>query len=327
MTVRVGICSTAHTNAEVYGSLLSEMPEVDLVGISDENPGRGRQRAAAVGVPLLSRSALFDAADGVLVCSPTVDHEAIFEEAIGDDVAVLTEKPLATTVATARRIRDRASEAGLLAGMAYPIRFSRSMHWARAAYREGRLGDLVAVSAINRGRMPGGWFADPDLAGGGAVMDHTEHIVDTVHWLLDERVVEVYADLATRFHDIPVEDVNLLSMELERGAPFVLDGSWSTPDEDPFWGDATVELVGTDDAIAADTFGQRLSHVQESRARTTESVYWGADPNVGLLRDFVVAIQEHRQPRATLDTGVESVAVMEAAYESAERGEPVDVRY
>jgi predicted dehydrogenase len=30
--------------------------------------------------------------------------------------------------------------------------------------------------------MPGGWFCDPLLAGGGAVIDHTVHVIDLLRW-------------------------------------------------------------------------------------------------------------------------------------------------
>ncbi len=328
MTARIGICSTAHVNAEVYAALLAQHPDVDLVGLSDENPERARYRANAVGTTPLSPQEVVQRADGVFICSPTAAHGGLFDLAIEHGVGVLCEKPLATSAAEARDIRDKCADAGIVAGMAMPLRFSQPITTLKRAYERGDIGTLQAVAGTNRGRMPGGWFTDPDLAGGGAVMDHTDHIVDAVKWVTGVRVAEVYAEIGTRFYDVPVEDVNLLSMELTDGSTFVLDGSWSTPTENVFWGDARVELIGSADVMVADCFSQQYSHVRDTgQARGVKSVYWGADPNNALIRDFVTALAEGRDPRMTLSDSVETVAVMEAAYESVERGEPVEVEY
>ena len=202
------------------------------------------------------------------------------------------------------------------------------MRRLKERYEAGELGDLVAVSGVNRGRMPGGWFVNPTLAGGGAAADHTDHIVDVVRWLTGEEITNVYAEMDTRFYDISVEDVNLLSMELTNGASFILDGSWSTPQESPFWGDAQVELVGTEGTLTADCFGQQYTHISDTNhGNHNESLYWGADPNNELLNDFVDAIRTAREPVTPMDEAVRTAAVIEAAYESVERNDIVEVTY
>ncbi|WP_248906272.1 Gfo/Idh/MocA family protein [Halocatena marina] len=328
MTVRIGICSTAHVNAEVYAALVSQLPGADLVGLSDDKPERARRQANAVGVSVLSHRELLRRVDGVVICSPTAVHDELITLALDHDVAILCEKPLATALSEAKTIRERCVRSDLVTGMAMPIRCSRPMRRLKERYESGDLGDLVAVSGINRGRMPGGWFVDPDLAGGGAVADHTDHIVDVVRWLTGEEIREVYAETATQFYDIPVEDVNLLSMELTGGASFLLDGSWSTPQANPFWGDAAVELIGTEKTLSADCFGHQFRHTRDTgHGKPVESVYWGADPNNALLRDFVESILTGREPVTPVEDAVRTVAVIAAAYESVERGEPVEVTY
>ncbi|MUV56968.1 Gfo/Idh/MocA family protein [Halogeometricum sp. CBA1124] len=328
MTVRVGICSTAHVNAEVYAALLAKLPDVDLVGVSEQTRERAHKLAGTVGTAAMTHRELVRAADGVVVCSPTAVHEELVDLALRHDVAVLCEKPLATSLSTAKAIRDRCAKRDLPTGMAMPIRHSRPMARLKERYEAGSIGELVSVSGTNRGRMPGGWFVDPELAGGGAVADHTDHIVDVVRWITSEEVEEVYAETGTRFYELPVEDVNLLSMTLSNGASFFLDGSWSTPQKNPFWGDASVELVGTETTLSGDCFGRRYTHVSDtSKDRSNESIFWGADPNNALLREFVAAIRGEATPATSMDDAVRTAAVIAAAYESAERGEPVEVTY
>ena len=42
---------------------------------------------------------------------------------------------------------------------------------------KGEFGDIVAFRTTNRGQNPGGWFIDEEQSGGGAVLDHTVHMV------------------------------------------------------------------------------------------------------------------------------------------------------
>ncbi|MFB9809121.1 Gfo/Idh/MocA family protein [Haladaptatus pallidirubidus] len=199
------------------------------------------------------------------------------------------------------------------------------MQQLKERYEAGTIGELIAVSGINRGRMPGDGLLIRNWPVG-AVSDHTDHIVDIVRWITGEEVEEVYAETDTRFYDIPVEDVNLLSMTLSNGASFVLDGSWSTPQKNSFWGDARVELVGTQSTLSADCFGYQYTHVKDTaHGKHNESIYWGADPNNALLRDFVASIHGESTPATTVEDAVRTAAVIDAAYESVERGEPVNV--
>lgn len=326
--VRIGLLSTAHPHAGAYVAQLADLEGAELVGVADEDADRGRRFAETHGVEYREADGLLADVDGVAICSANAGHLRWAERAANAGVHVLSEKPLAPTAEDARSVVDVCSDAGVRLGVAMPLRFSVPAREAKRALEDGTVGALEAIVGTNRGKMPGDWFTDPAAAGGGAVMDHTVHIVDLVHWLVGERVAEVYAETGTRFHDIPVEDVNLLSMELADGTQFSLDGSWSRPDNWDFWGDATVSLVGTDATVDVDCFAQKITYTDDREGGDgVQSLYWGTDPNGGLVADFVEAVRDDRPPLITGPEGVEAVAVVEAAYESAERGEPVAVEY
>lgn len=324
MSVRIGVLSAAHVHTDAYASLLGGMDDTELVGVADDNTGRGRETANNHGVEYLNAADLLEQADAAVVCSTNATHREWVGQAAAAGVDVLCEKPLATTPEEARAMVETCEEAGVQLGVAMPLRFSEPVKKAETALENGAVGALHTVSGTNRGRMPGGWFSDPDAAGGGATTDHTVHIVDLVHHLTGSRVAEVYAELDTRFHDIPVEDVNVLSMELEDGTQFLLDGSWSRPDSWRTWGEAGLEFHGEKGSVCVNCFGQRLTHTGSSGEN---AVFWGTNPDTGLITDFIDAVCEDRPPETTGEDGVEAVAVVAAAYESAERGEPVGVEY
>lgn len=327
-TVQIGILSTAHLHAGAYAGQLAGLEGATFVGVADEDEQRGREFASDHDVDFLEADSLLETVDAAIICSTNADHRTWAERAAEAGVHVLSEKPLAPEPAVARDIVDTCAEADVHLGVAMPLRFSLPARKAKDTLEEGALGSLQMISGTNRGKMPGSWFVDPDASGGGAVMDHTVHIVDLVHWLTGERVAEVYAEVGSHFHDLSVEDVNLLSMTLTDGTQFSLDGSWSRPDSWDFWGDATVSLVGTDATVDIDCFAQKAKLTDDTEDGSgVQSLYWGDDPNGGLVADFVDAVRNDRQPEITGREGVDAVAVVEAAYESAERGEPVDVSY
>lgn len=325
MTVSIGICSTAHLHYETYARLLDTMADVEFLGIADEDEKRGRTNADVLDCQYRSPDTLLSAADGVIVCSTNTDHPDWINRAAVYGTDVLSEKPLAPTRDTAETAVRTARDAGIQLGVAMPLRFSEPIRRLVEAYEAGEFGSLRAISGTNRGEMPGGWFVNPEAAGGGAIMDHTSHIVDVVTNFTGEPVVEVHAESGTRFHELPVEDINVLSMELADGTQFLLDGSWSRPAEWPTWGGAALDVLGTDGAMAVDCFEQTLDYVGSRGETDTEALFWGVDPNRRLLGDFVAAVRDARAPETTGDQALHVVDVIEAAYRSIDEGTPVAV--
>ena len=76
-----------------------------------------------------------------------------------------------------------------------PVRYNATVVRAKQMVDEGKLGRILAMKGTNRGRNPGGWFIDPKLSGGGAVMDHTVHVADIMRWITGAEVKDVYAEV------------------------------------------------------------------------------------------------------------------------------------
>lgn len=324
--MKVGILSAAHVHTDAFAAALAARDDVDFAGVVDEDADRGRETADRHGTEYVTDVEAFLAElDAAVICSPNVDHREWIERAVDFGVHVLCEKPLATTVAEAEAIVDVWESSDVEVGVAMPLRHSGPAQRASDQLDAGAIGEVHSISGTNRGQMPGGWFPDPDLSGGGAVMDHTVHIVDLVYHLLGETVADVYAEIGTRFHDIPTEDVNVLSMELSDGTAFLLDGSWSRPDEYHIWGDATVELIGSEGTISVDCTGQRIWHTEDANKAGVRSVNAGTDTTGAMVDDLITAVREDHEMMTTPDEGLLAVAAVEAAYDSARTGEQVEI--
>jgi predicted dehydrogenase len=244
-------------------------------------------------------------------------------------VNVLCEKPLGTTLEDAQAIVDSCDRSGVLLMTAFPMRFSAPLQIVKASLDSGEFGQVYCFNATNQGELPTKhrpWFVDPLLAGGGALMDHTVHLVDIMRWFLGSEVTEIYAQTNRIFHanEVEVETGGLEMISFQDGVFATIDCSWSRPPYWPTWGGLTFEMVTERGAVVVDAFRQNLVVYRQDWQRAGWS-YWGSDSNQAMIAEFVQAIREQRPPLVTGVDGLRAVEVTLAAYRSAESGLPVRV--
>jgi predicted dehydrogenase len=329
--MKIGILSFAHHHAEAYIANLRAIPGVVVCGVADEDPQRGQHFARVHGAPFYaSYAALLESRpDGVIICSENTKHRHLAEMAAAAGVNVLCEKPLATTLADAQAIVGACARAGVLLMTAFPMRFSAPLQEIKARLDGGELGQVFCFNATNQGELPTkhrSWFVDPGLAGGGAIMDHTVHLVDIMRWYLGSEASEVYAQANRIFHadEVEVETGGLEMITFENGVFATIDASWSRPPYWPTWGGLTFEMVTERGAVLVDGFKQNLVVYSHIHQRPTWQ-YWGSDMNQAMVAEFVEAIRAERPPTVTGLDGLRAVEVTLAAYESVRSGQPVKV--
>jgi len=325
--LKLGILSFAHMHAASYAAALKAHPGAELVGIADADAERGREQAEAFGTRFFeSEAALLDQhLDGVVVTSENVHHRRLVEMAAGAGVkAILCEKPLATTAEDAQAMIDVCRAARVKLATAFPCRYSPAYQRLHAQVSAGAIGDVLAIRGTNHGKMPGGWFTDRALSGGGAVIDHTVHVADLNRHLLGRDAVEVYAEIGNGFYHQEWEDTGFLSICYEGGVFATLDTSWSRPQSYPTWGDVTLQVLGTLGVLELDMFKQSLAAYGADGQGTW--VNWGSDTDAGLIADFLKLTSGQPAPLlATGEDGLAALAVALAAYRSADAGAPVAI--
>ncbi|EAR52531.1 hypothetical protein OG2516_05468 [Oceanicola granulosus HTCC2516] len=180
---------------------------VDVRGVLGSSPGRGRARAAELGVAhaydsleaLLADSAV----DVVHVTSPNQAHYPQVCAILDAGKHVVCEKPLAMTSEESADMVARAAASGKVAAVCYNTRFYPLNQQARGMIAAGELGAPRFVT----GSYHQDWLARPTdwnwrllpEAGGAlrAVGDIGTHWVDLTSFILGERPVEVFAELTT----------------------------------------------------------------------------------------------------------------------------------
>ena len=331
-SLRVALLSSAHVHAAGWLAGLRQRPEVTVIGVADEDGTRGRDFAAAQGLNWFDsyEAALGEAPDAVVINSENTRHAALVELAAEAGAHILCEKPLATTAEEARRMVARCQAAGVMLMTAFPMRFSPAVIAAREALLAGSLGRVYGCNATNQGQLPlqTPWFIDPQLAGGGALMDHVVHVADLLRWFFGCEVREVYA-LANRIlhRELKpqVETGAVVLLDFEDDSFASIDCSWSRPPEYPTWGNVKLEIVGEGGLLTLDAFRQ-ASTVYRRGTPGAQLAYWGSDANQGLIDDFVDSLLQGRPPAISGEDGIRASAIAEAALKSARSGEPVRLK-
>lgn len=335
--MRIGIMSFAHLHAVSYVTALQQRG-VEVLATDPEHASRpegeigGSSLAAELGVTYRDSYAemLDRGLDGVIVCSENARHRPLVEQAAAAGVHVLCEKPIATRVADAEAMIIACQRAGVHLMVAYPVRFSTAFASLQQTLRSGSIGEVCAVTGTNNGRLPTGsraWFTDPELAGGGAMVDHTVHVADLLDALLDGAgVVSVYARANTLMHpeQAPVETGGLVSLEYPGPVVAAIDCSWSKPDHYPTWGGLTLQVITTGGTAQMDAFAQRVDGFSESRRAPLWHSY-GADADGALIEEFLDGIRTGRPPQPDGAAGLRSLQVVTAAQESVRTGAVVEL--
>jgi predicted dehydrogenase len=329
--MKVGIMSFAHHHGEAYIQNLLAIPQIELLGVADDESSRGQRIAAENGTRYFpTYEGLIEAGpDGVIICSENNKHRPLVELAAAGGSNILCEKPIATTVEDAQAIVDACNRAGVLLMTAFPMRFSTPLVEVKNWIDAGELGEIYCFNATNQGALPKvhrEWFADKELAGGGALMDHTVHLLDIMRWYLESEVSEVYAQINHIFHadEVDVETGGLELITFENGTFASIDSSWSRPPYWPSWGGLAFEMITERGAVLVDAFRQNLTIYRQDWQRAGWT-YWGSDANQAMVNEFIAAIQDNRQPFVSGYDGLKAVEVVEAAYLSAECGQPLSL--
>jgi predicted dehydrogenase len=329
--VKIGILSAAHLHVESYVPLLQNIAGVEVTGIADDDTERGRAAAQRFGIPFSESYAalLAERPDAVVVCSENSRHRALVELAAAAGAHVLCEKPLATNVQDARAVVDACRHAGVLLMTAFPMRFNAPLVALRGRLASGEFGRVYCFNGTNQGQMPANirtWFVDPQLAGGGALMDHIVHLADVYRWYLGAEIVEVYAQANQILHagEVEVETGGQVMLSFDNGVFATIDCSWSKPQYYPTWGGVVFEMVVEAGVVTVDAFRQNLTVYSSAQQRPTLAS-WGSNADAAMLREFVAAVREGRQPAVSGEDGLRAVEAVVAAYRSLETGQPVRI--
>ena len=197
--------------ADLQLRLLRARDDVEIVAFSDVNKKQLSKRQGEFPEAqtytdygsMLKKESL----DAVSVCTPNILHAAPTVAALKAGCHVLVEKPMAMTVAEARRMlkASQTYKKKLIIGFQY--RYDPRSQYLRRNYDEGVFGNVLytRVQAIRRRGIPNwGVFGRKELQGGGPLIDIGVHVLEMAHYCMGSPTpVSASADMFTYLGNQP----------------------------------------------------------------------------------------------------------------------------
>ena len=341
-TVRVGIIGAGQIaqNAHIPG--YKAQSGVELVAVCDVIPGKAAQVAQEHGIPraydgtaeMLKKEKL----DAVSVCTPNFAHKEATLAALGADLHVLCEKPIALSLEQGRQMVEAARAAGKILQIGLHQRFETESQVLKRYVDAGDLGDIYYGEATllrRRGIPSWGVFTQKALQGGGALIDIGVHTLDKTMWLMgNPRPVSVmgatYAAFGKReglyspwgpwdTQQFDVDDMGVALVRFENDATLILRASWAAHIEANV---AETRILGTEGGaslgplkIFKDVHGVMTdiapTHLPKVRGHTEE------------IAHFVACIRGQAENIVVPEQVLDVQAVLDAIYESGLTGHEV----
>ena len=164
--------------------------EAKAVAICDPNPemaAQAQELAPDAQVVGSLDELLACGPDGIAIATPSALHAEQCIAGFQAGAAIFCQKPLGRTATEVQAVLDAARTADRLLGVDLSYRHTAAMQAIRERIRAGDLGSVFAVDLIfhNAYGPQSAWFWNPQLSGGGCLIDLGVHLVDLLLWMFD----------------------------------------------------------------------------------------------------------------------------------------------
>lgn len=274
-----------------------------------------------------------DELDAVSIACPSEYHAEVALEALAADLHVLVEKPIATTLPDALRMRGAAMENDRKLMVGHVERFNPAVAKLRELVADGRLGHVYRAHTTRVGPLPA------RIQDTGVAIDLATHDLDVMQHVLDRQIGEIYAD-GGRFQHGSQED--LLTCMVRFGPQDtgdtlgLLDVNWLTPEKK-----REIALIGENGLLRASYITQDVWFVESPSA----PLHWDglsmlrgdgegaavrfslakAEPLRSELEAFCRCILDDTPEPVSAHDGVKALAAALAMRESAAVRRPVEL--
>lgn len=321
--------------AEMHARAYTEIKDVDLVAGSCRTESKGEAFADDFDCEWYSDTETMlnaENIDAVSVCTPSGTHADVVTEVAQTGAHVLCEKPLDVYADRMDAMIEACTDAGVTLAGVFQKRFDPAARRAKEAIDGGTLGDLVLADTQVKWFRPQQYYDSTEWRGtrdmdGGVMLAQAIHLIDRLLWFAGG-VDEVWAATDSVDRTLQCEDTAALALRFENGALGTIEGTTAVKG-----GQTATEINGTSGSLTVDDSG--LSHFEvgageesqyraetDTRVVETDDIEWG-DNHGAMVRDFVDAIRESRDPAVTGREARRAVDLILAAYAATERGEPV----
>jgi len=277
--------------------------------------------------------------DLVDICTPTKFHSSIAIKALEHGVNVMAEKPMARTYLECLEVIEAVKDNRKLYQHNENWLYSPIWYNMRKIIESGIIGELqlTFLATAHGGPEWASWFWDPEIAGGGALLDNGVHAI-TCSWFLsgfDRKPTVVKAAepygicirMKTRilqgmFKPFEVEDDAHVMIRFESD-----DGSWSTAHVEGSWSyrdSLDTCVIGTNGIIKPlQRDEETLIEISDASGGKKEvtlgKVTW-TQSFQGEIRNMCNCVLSNTKPLCDEHIGAETTAIVQSAYLSQKKG-------
>lgn len=322
--VRVGIIGVGGISFRHIRDFIAS-PDAEVAALVDNDPKRLEHAVQTVpqldGLPTYSDYRDMIAAgglDAVQINTPHTLHYEQIMDSLDAGLHVLTEKPMVCSTAHAKDVISRAEARNKVLMIAYQRHFQPQYRFVKQAIDDGRLGEVTFVAALQaqgwkRG-VAGTWRQIPELSGGGQLNDSGSHLLDIILWTtgLTAKSVCAYIDNC----GTPVDINSALSMKFTNGAQgtvsVVGDSVAGWYEDFTVWGTRGVVFYRNGKLIYCNEKGEMSEPTDLPEGGSVD-------------QGFIDAILGRDKNRVPAELGLRVIQLTEAAWKSAETGQPCEV--
>jgi len=296
---------------------LAKRPDVNIVGVADTNPAALEAiRSGLAGAQRLTDPLrLIDEieADAIVIATPAASHVELCLRALGRNLAVLLEKPIAPSASLAVPLlaAERSSEGFVLPG--HVLRFSQDHARMVEIVRSGLIGKVIYVNSRRyRDDSHAVRYPDDD-----PVLMTLIHDIDLAQWVTSSDFRSV---LARRSEGPGYRSMTAVSATSATGVICDLRTAWTFPDGD--LPPDRVEVVG--DCGSVELVAGAALDVYADGRRTSFPAAEGDDPLRGEHDRFLAFIRDRSQaPALDLSQALIGLKLADATIESLRLGREI----
>jgi UDP-N-acetylglucosamine 3-dehydrogenase len=255
-TCVIGLGNMGRNHARV----LSELPSVTLVGVSDPSEKVRSSYRAPRGVTVYAdyREMLEkERPDTVTVSVPTELHCEIACAALEAGAHVLVEKPIARTLEEADRMIATAKAKNKKLMVGHLERFNPAVAEIKRAVEAGELGRIFQLHARRISPFPA------RIQDVGVILDIATHDIDAMHFVTGGKVIRAVAETARKAHKT-CEDMVSALLRFSTGEIGMLDVHWLSPQKI-----RQLSVVGEGGMFVADYLSQDVYFYKNGRTNDT----------------------------------------------------------
>jgi predicted dehydrogenase len=305
--MKVGLIGIGQMGKNHLRILKSLKNRIDSITIFDTDKELLHQLAAMYEVEHChSIFALLEAADAVIIATPTSSHYELAEKCLMDKKDVFIEKPITATVDEAMRLNALVGETGRICMVGHVERFNPVILHLREYLKDK---EIMHISSERISKLDKGRSFDVDV-----IVDLMIHDIDIILSIVDSKPSKVFAASCDSTMDIAQA-----ALQFENGIVAAFSASRSSSEKI-----RRMSVFTRDESIKVDFLKYKVEKVRQECINVcfdscsynivgrSESIILEGEPLYLELKHFLDCVQKGEKPISNEENGLAALRVAEA---------------